>query len=54
MGKYLFQASYTQAGLTGLLKEGGTQRRAALAQTIEGPAARWSHFTMHSGRATST
>ena len=36
MGKYLVQASYTQAGLTGLLKEGGTSRRAALAQTIEG------------------
>ena len=36
MGKYLFQASYTQAGLTGLLKEGGTKRRAALAETIEG------------------
>lgn len=36
MSKYLFQASYTQAGLTGLLKEGGTQRRAALAETIEG------------------
>ena len=35
MGKYLFQASYTQAGLTGLLKEGGTQRQSALAQTIE-------------------
>ena len=36
MGKYMFQASYTQAGLTGLLKEGGTKRRAALAGTIEG------------------
>ncbi len=35
MGKYLFQASYTQAGLTGLLKEGGTKRQAALAETIE-------------------
>lgn len=36
MGKYLFQTSYTQAGLAGLLKEGGTKRRAALAATIEG------------------
>ena len=35
MGKYLFQASYTQAGLNGLLKEGGTKRRAAIAETIE-------------------
>ena len=36
MGKYLLQASYTQAGLAGLIKEGGTSRRAALAETIEG------------------
>ena len=36
MGKYLLQASYTQAGLGGLVKEGGTSRRAALAETIEG------------------
>ena len=27
MPKYLFEASYTQEGLQGLLKEGGTQRR---------------------------
>ncbi len=36
MGKYLLQASYTQAGLAGLVKEGGTRRRAALTETIEG------------------
>ena len=36
MAKYLLQASYTQDGLTGLVKEGGTSRRAALAETIEG------------------
>ena len=36
MGKYLIRANYTQAGLAGLLKEGGTQRREALKQTIEG------------------
>ena len=36
MGKYLLQATYTQAGLVGLLKEGGISRRAALASTIEG------------------
>lgn len=35
MGKYLIRATYTQAGLEGLLKEGGTRRRAALAETIE-------------------
>ena len=36
MGKYLLQASYTQDGLAGLAKEGGTARRAAVAETIEG------------------
>ena len=36
MGKYLIQANYTQSGLAGLLKEGGTSRRAALTQTVEG------------------
>ena len=36
MGKYLLQASYTQEGLAGLNKEGGTSRRAALAETIDG------------------
>ena len=35
MGKYLFTANYTQTGLAGLLKEGGTQRRTALKETIE-------------------
>lgn len=36
MSRYLFQASYTQAGVQGLLKEGGSSRREALTQTIEG------------------
>ena len=39
MPKYLFEASYTAAGLPGLLKEGGTARRdnlAALAQQMGG------------------
>ena len=35
MSKYLFQANYTQAGLVGLQKEGGTARRAALTATVE-------------------
>lgn len=30
MAKYLFQASYTTDGVKGLLKEGGTARRAAV------------------------
>lgn len=36
MAKYMFRTKYTQTGLQGLLKEGGTGRRAALSQTIEG------------------
>jgi uncharacterized protein with GYD domain len=34
MAKYLFQGSYTVEGLRGLLREGGTQHRAAVAQCI--------------------
>ncbi len=36
MAKYLIRAKYTQAGVTGLLKEGGTKRQAALRTTVEG------------------
>ena len=36
MAKYMLRANYTQQGLTGLLKEGGTGRRKALTQTVEG------------------
>jgi len=36
MAKYLFQASYTDAGLEGLLKEGGSSRRAAVKKAVEG------------------
>jgi uncharacterized protein with GYD domain len=34
MPKYLVQASYTQEGTKGLLKEGGTKRRAAVEQLV--------------------
>jgi uncharacterized protein with GYD domain len=34
MPKYLLQASYTADGLKGLLKEGGSKRRAAAEETI--------------------
>jgi uncharacterized protein with GYD domain len=36
MAKYLFQASYTDAGLEGLLKEGGSSRRVAVKKAVEG------------------
>ena len=35
MPKYLFHGSYTEEGLKGLLKEGGTKRREAVKQAVE-------------------
>ncbi len=35
MPKYLFQGSYTLEGVKGVLKEGGSKRRAAAQQVIE-------------------
>ncbi len=36
MAKYLFQGSYTVEGLRGVLREGGTKRRDAVAQLVQG------------------
>jgi uncharacterized protein with GYD domain len=36
MAKYLIKASYTAAGTKGLLKEGGSARRAAVEKAIQG------------------
>ena len=36
MTRYLIQASYTAEGVRGLLKDGGSSRRAAVAKMIEG------------------
>lgn len=36
MGKYLIRSSYTAEGLKGVLKEGGTGRRAAVEKAIQG------------------
>jgi uncharacterized protein with GYD domain len=36
MAKYLVEASYTHEGLKGLLKEGGTGRRAAIETAVKG------------------
>ena len=36
MAKYMYRTKYTQSGLQGLLREGGTGRREALRQTVEG------------------
>ena len=35
MAKYLFSASYTQTGTQGLLREGGSGRKAALTHTVQ-------------------
>lgn len=35
MGKYLIRGNYVGAGVTGLLKEGGSARRAAAAAAVE-------------------
>ena len=36
MPKYLFQASYTTDGVKGLLKDGGSKRRAAVEEALKG------------------
>jgi uncharacterized protein with GYD domain len=36
MPKYLWQVSYTSEGIKGVLRDGGTGRRAAVKQLIEG------------------
>ena len=36
MPKYLFQGSYTEQGLKGVLKEGGSKRRDAIEQLVKG------------------
>jgi uncharacterized protein with GYD domain len=35
MAKFLYQASYTDKGLEGLLKEGGSKRREAVAKAVK-------------------
>ena len=40
MPKYLLTANYTDTGMRGLLKEGGSKRREAASKAIEGWAAR--------------
>jgi uncharacterized protein with GYD domain len=44
MPKYMVQASYIGEGLKGLLKEGGTKRREAVAQVIEGMGGKLESF----------
>lgn len=44
MAKYLWQVSYTQAGLKGLLKEGGSSRAAAIKQLVKGQGGKLEAF----------
>ena len=40
MPKYLFQGSYTEQGLKGMLKEGGSKRREAAERLVKGMGGR--------------
>ena len=44
MSKFLMQASYTPEGTKGLLKEGGSKRRATVEKTLSGLGARIEAF----------
>ena len=44
MGKYLFEANYTQQGAGGLAREGGVSRREALTATVEGVGGKMEAF----------
>jgi len=44
MPRYLYQASYTTEGTRGLLKDGGSQRRASIEQTLKSLGGRLEAF----------
>ncbi len=44
MGKYMMRANYTKEGLAGLMKEGGTGRRRALTEAVEGVGGKMESF----------
>ena len=44
MPKYLFQANYTAEGAKGILKDGGTGRRAAVEKAVSGLGGRLESF----------
>jgi uncharacterized protein with GYD domain len=47
---YLWQASYTSEGIKGLMKEGGTNRRAAVKQVIEAAGGKLQSFYFAFGK----
>ena len=51
MAKYMLKANYTVEGTKGLMKEGGSSRRAAVQKTIEGLGGRMECFYYTMGEA---
>ncbi|MEO8032741.1 MAG: GYD domain-containing protein [Gemmatimonadota bacterium] len=51
MPTYLWQASYTAEGAKGLLKDGGTKRRAAVQQMVEKAGGKLHSFFFALGKA---
>lgn len=51
MAKYLLKATYTAEGTKGLMKEGGSSRRATVQKTIEGLGGRMECFYYTMGEA---
>ena len=51
MAKYLFKASYTAKGTRGLHKEGGSKRRAAVEELVQGLGGRLEVFYYAFGEA---
>ena len=47
MSKYLFHGSYTEEGLKGLLKEGGSKRREAADQMAQRSPQHWAVRGLH-------
>ena len=52
MPKYMIKASHTMEGIRGLLKEGGTSRRATFEQLVKGMGGRLRPFITPSARTT--
>lgn len=50
MPKYLIQASYTAEGIRGLMKDGGSQRRAAAEAALKGVGGRLESFYFAFGK----
>jgi uncharacterized protein with GYD domain len=51
MAKYLLHASYTEDGLKGLLKDGGSKRRAAAEEAVKSVGGRMEAFYFAFGEA---